>query len=46
MKRPQKFKTISHLTCRLLSKCQIKWEIVLKFVAFLEKLNFTKGKLF
>ena len=40
MKRPQKFETISHLIWHLLSKCQIKREIVSKFVAFLENLNF------
>ena len=41
MKRPQKFETITHLIWHLLSKSQIKWEIVSKFVAFLENLNFT-----
>ena len=40
MKRPQKFETISHLIWHLLSTRQIKWEIVSKFVAFLENLNF------
>ena len=34
-------KTISHLIWHLLSKRQIKWEIVSKFVAFLENLKFT-----
>ena len=42
MKRPQKFETISHLIWHLLSKRQIKWEIVSKFVAFLENLNFNE----
>ena len=36
MKRPQKFETITHFIWHLLSKGQIKWEIVLKFVTFLE----------
>ena len=39
MKRPQKFETISHLIWILLSKRQIKWDIVSKFVV-LENLNF------
>ena len=41
LKRQQKFETISHLIWHLLSKRQIKWEIVSNFVAFLENLNFT-----
>ena len=30
-KKATKFETISHLILRLLSKCQIKWEIVSNF---------------
>ena len=30
-KKATKFETISHMICRLLSKCQIKWEIVSNF---------------
>ena len=40
MRRPQKIGLIFHLICCLLSKCQIKWEILQIFVAFSEKLNF------
>ena len=39
-KKATKFETISHLIWRLVSKLQIKWGIVLNFVAFLENLNF------
>ena len=40
MKRLQKFETISHLIWNLLSKRQINGEIISKFVAFSENLNF------
>ena len=39
LKRPQKFET---MIWQLLSKRQIKLEIVSKFVAFLENLDFTE----
>ena len=44
MKRPQKFETISHLIWHLLSKRQIRWKIISKFVAFLENLNFNDNE--
>ena len=37
LKRPKKFETITHFIWQLLSKRQIKWEMVSNFVAFLEK---------
>ena len=40
LKRSQKFETIIHLIWHFLSKRQIKWKIVSKFVAFLQLLNF------
>ena len=40
MKKPQTFETISHFIWHLISKQQVNWEIVSKFVAFLENLNF------
>ena len=39
-KKATKFETISHMIWRLLSKCQIKWEIVSSFLAFSEYPNF------
>ena len=43
-KKATKFETISHVICRLLSKCQIKWEIVSNFLSFSEYPNLNREK--
>ena len=40
-KKAIKFEPISHLILRLLSKCQIKWEIISNFCGLLECPHFT-----
>ena len=44
-KKDTNFETISHMIGRLVSKRQIKWNIISNFVAFLEKLNFNNPQL-